>query len=92
VDLFGKTLFIIFLHFQSGLEISASKGRIVPPDAPFWMATIEILEQACWHRPCKYFLGKTPCKKSAELHPSQGNLLQRNIFSMVYKTPLHLKK
>jgi hypothetical protein len=44
---------------------------------------IEILdlEQVCWHRSCKYFWGKK--------HPRQGNLLQRNIFSAVYKTSLY---
>jgi hypothetical protein len=35
------------------------------------------------------FLGKTPCKKLAALHPRQGNLLQKNKFSAVYKTSLH---
>jgi hypothetical protein len=35
---------------------------------------------------------RTPCKKSADLHPTQGNLLQRNNFSAVYKTSLHFTK
>jgi hypothetical protein len=56
--------------------------------------TIEILElqQVCWHRFCEYFWGKTPCKKSADLHPRQGNYYQRNHFSAVYKTYLHFTK
>jgi hypothetical protein len=35
------------------------------------------------------FLVKKPCKKSDDLHPRQGNLLQRNIFTginSVYNT------
>jgi hypothetical protein len=28
-----------------------------------------------------FFWGRTPCKKWADLHPRQGNLLQRNNFS-----------
>jgi hypothetical protein len=31
------------------------------------------------------FLAKKPCKKSADLHPRQGNLLQRNIFTGLSK-------
>jgi hypothetical protein len=35
---------------------------------------------------------RTPCKKLADLHPRQGNLLLRNNFSVVYKTSLHFTK
>jgi hypothetical protein len=35
---------------------------------------------------------RTPCIKSADLHPCQGNLLQRNNFSGVSKTSLHYTK
>jgi hypothetical protein len=35
------------------------------------------------------FLAKNPCKKSADLHPRQGNLLQRNIFTGLNKTSLY---
>jgi hypothetical protein len=35
---------------------------------------------------------RTPCKKLADLRPRQGNLLQRNYFSAVYKTSLHFTK
>jgi hypothetical protein len=35
---------------------------------------------------------RTPCEKLADLYPRQGNLLQRNIFSAVYKTSLHFTK
>jgi hypothetical protein len=40
-------------------------------------AIIEILdlEQVYWHRSCKHFGWKNPCKKSADLHPRQGILL-----------------
>jgi hypothetical protein len=39
------------------------------------------------------FLGKEHLvKKLADLHPRQGNLLQRNNFSAVYKTSLHFTK
>jgi hypothetical protein len=31
-------------------------------------------------------------KKSADLHPRQGNSLQRNYFSAVYTTSLHFSK
>jgi hypothetical protein len=35
---------------------------------------------------------RTPLKKLADLHPRQGNLLQRNKFLGVYKTSLHFTK
>jgi hypothetical protein len=35
---------------------------------------------------------KKPCKKSADLHPGQGNLLQWNIFIGLNKTSLHFTK
>jgi hypothetical protein len=38
------------------------------------------------------FLEKNPCKKSADLHPRQGNLIQRNIFTGLSKTSLHFTK
>jgi hypothetical protein len=68
-----------------GEEGEIEKVRIVP---------IEILdlEEVCWHKSCKYFGGKIRCKKSADLHPRQGNLLQRNNFTAVYKTSLHFTK
>jgi hypothetical protein len=56
--------------------------------------TIEILdlEQVCWHRSCKHFGRKNPCKKSADLHPRQGNLLHWNIFTGLNKTSFHYTK
>jgi hypothetical protein len=42
---------------------------------------ILILERACLRCSCKHFGRKKPCKKSAALHPRQGNLLERNIFT-----------
>jgi hypothetical protein len=33
-------------------------------------------------------LGKKPCKKSADLHHRQGNLVHRNIFTGLKKTSL----
>jgi hypothetical protein len=42
--------------------------------------------------PVNIFWERTPCKKSADLHPRQGNLLQRNNISAVYKTSLHFTK
>jgi hypothetical protein len=55
-------------------------GQPVHPVANWHsLSTIEILdlELVCWHRSCKYvFWGEiTPCKKTADLHPKQGNLL-----------------
>jgi hypothetical protein len=35
------------------------------------------------------FWGKKPSKKSADLHPRQGNLLNWNIFTGLNKTFLH---
>jgi hypothetical protein len=35
---------------------------------------------------------RTPCKKLADLHPRQGNLLQRKNFSAAYKISLHFTK
>jgi hypothetical protein len=37
------------------------------------------------------FLAKNPCKKSADLHPGQGNLLQRNIFAGLNKTSPYIQ-
>jgi hypothetical protein len=37
------------------------------------------------------FLAKKTCKNSADLHPIQGNLLQRNIFPGLNKLPLQHK-
>jgi hypothetical protein len=34
---------------------------------------------------CKKIGGKTPCKKSADLLPKQGNLPQRNNFSLHFR-------
>jgi hypothetical protein len=38
------------------------------------------------------FWAKKPCKKSADLHPRQGNLLHWNIFIGLNKTSLHFTK
>jgi hypothetical protein len=38
------------------------------------------------------FWAKNPCKKPADLHPRQGNLLHRNIFTGLNKTSLHFTK
>jgi hypothetical protein len=49
--------------------------------------SIEILElDHVGTGPANLFGKRTPCKKSADLHPRQGNLLQRNNFSVAYKT------
>jgi hypothetical protein len=40
----------------------------------------------------KTFWRKKPCKKSADLHPRQGNLLQRNIFTGLNQTSLYNTK
>jgi hypothetical protein len=52
---------------------------------------ILVLERTCLSCSCKHFGQKTPCKKSADLHPRQGNLLQWNIFTGLNKIYLHLK-
>jgi hypothetical protein len=48
--------------------------------------TIEILEleQVGGPGPANIFGERIPCKKLADLHSGQGNLLQRNNFSVVY--------
>jgi hypothetical protein len=46
------------------------------------------LEQVCWHMSFKHFGRKKPCKKSADLHPRQGNLLHWNIFTGLNQTSL----
>jgi hypothetical protein len=69
--------------------------RLIRPSHPRQLKSstaIEILdlEQVnMWHRSRKYFGDRTPCKKSADLHPRQG---KKNIFSVVYKTFLHFTK
>jgi hypothetical protein len=45
----------------------------------------ELLLQTFW-------ANKNPCKKSANLHPRQGNLLHWNIFTGLNKTSLHFTK
>jgi hypothetical protein len=42
--------------------------------------------------PANIFGEKPLYKKLADLHPRQGNSLQRNNFSKVYKTSLHFTK
>jgi hypothetical protein len=42
--------------------------------------------------PVNIFGERTPRKILADLHPREGNLLQRNIFTGVYKTSLHFTK
>jgi hypothetical protein len=42
--------------------------------------------------PATILMERTPCKKLADLRPRQGNLLQRNIFSKVYKTSVRFTK
>jgi hypothetical protein len=42
--------------------------------------------------PANIFGEKTPCKKLADLHPRQGNSLQRYHFSVVCKTSLNFTK
>jgi hypothetical protein len=48
------------------------------------MRMFELLLQTFW--------AKKPCKKSADLHPRQGNLLYWNIFKGLNKTSLHFTK
>jgi hypothetical protein len=38
------------------------------------------------------FWAKKPCKKSADLHPRQGNLLHWNIFTGLNETSLYYTK
>jgi hypothetical protein len=44
------------------------------------------------HFACKKVLVKNTLEKLADLHPRQGNLLQRNNFSGDCKTSLHFTK
>jgi hypothetical protein len=54
---------------------------------------ILVLERECLSYSCKHFGRKKPCKKSADLHPRQGNLLHWNIFTgLINKTYLHVTK
>jgi hypothetical protein len=46
-----------------------------------WTIEILVLKRVCLHWSSKQFWWKKPCKKSADLQPRQGNLLQRNIFT-----------
>jgi hypothetical protein len=50
------------------------------------------LECVCLSCSCKHFGQKKYCKKSADLHPRQGNLLHRNIFTGLNKTSFHYTK
>jgi hypothetical protein len=60
--------------------------------APIWSKCVRRKHRNLRSRICTYvgtglanILGeRTPCKKLADLHPRQGNLLQRNNFSVVY--------
>jgi hypothetical protein len=46
---------------------------------------ILVLERTYLSCYCKHFGRKKPCKKSADLHPRQGNLLHWNIFTGLNK-------
>jgi hypothetical protein len=50
-----------------------------------------VLERACLRWSSKHFWRKKPCKKSADLLPRQGNLLQRNILQASTKPLLQHK-
>jgi hypothetical protein len=55
----------------------------LPRCGDYKVEAIEILEpeQVRLHWSCQIFWGKTHCKKLADLHPRQGNLLKKkNIF------------
>jgi hypothetical protein len=39
-----------------------------------------------------FWAKKKPCKKAADLHPRQGNLLHWNVFTWLNKTSLHYTK
>jgi hypothetical protein len=57
--------------------------------------TIEILDQRQVHmlaQVLQTFWAKKPCKKFADLHPRQGNLLHLNIFTGLNKNSLHFTK
>jgi hypothetical protein len=53
---------------------------------------ILVLEHACLSCSCKHFGRKNPCKKSADLHPRQGNLQHWHMFTGLNKTSLHITK
>jgi hypothetical protein len=61
------------------------RGLVLPEfvyiEGKQFVSRIEILDlaQVCWYRSCKHFGRKKPCKKSADLHHRQGNLLHWNI-------------
>jgi hypothetical protein len=59
---------------------------------PFEGIDILVQERVCLRWSSKHFWRKNPCKKSADLHPRQGNLLQRNIFTGLNKTSLNSTK
>jgi hypothetical protein len=73
---------------QAALEV---RWEFSPPShSPFRekRTTIEIfvLERVCLRWSSKHFWQKKPCKKSADLHPRQGNSLQTNISTGLNKT------
>jgi hypothetical protein len=53
---------------------------------------ILVLEQVSLRWYSKPIWHKKPCKKSVALHPRQGNLPQRNIFTGLSKTSLYNTK
>jgi hypothetical protein len=53
---------------------------------------IFLLERVCLCWSSKHFWRKKPCKKSADLHPRQGYLQQRNSFTGLNRTPRHNTK
>jgi hypothetical protein len=51
-----------------------------------------VIERVCLRWSSKHFWQKNLVKKSDDLHPRQGNLLQRNIFTGLNKTSLYNTK
>jgi hypothetical protein len=74
----------VVLHHETQLGSTNNIGRMVlyihHAEIRFRVKTIEILvlEQVCLRWSGKHFWQKNPCKKSADLHPRQGNKLPWN--------------
>jgi hypothetical protein len=71
---------------------------ILPVENAYFMSAVIVeileLEQVCLHWSSKIFLGEKHLVKNWLISalPRQGNLLQRNNFSGVYKSSLHFTK
>jgi hypothetical protein len=79
------------LNCASDAKTNQLHNSLLAPSMFVRPVTMEILEtrSRMFEQLLQTFWAKKPRKKSADLHPRQGNLLHWNIFTGLNKTSLH---